>query len=133
MSQMPGRERHEGAHALLRCAAPSGAPYRRQWSLLRRDRSPTVCDVAFARCAAHAAGATVTHSLSATTTRSGFPALDERGLFEKLALETFGSGVSWRTILAKRDAFRARVPTRRGGELRRRGCRAPARRPGHRP
>jgi DNA-3-methyladenine glycosylase I len=37
----------------------------------------------------------------------GFPALDERGLFEKLALETFESGLSWRTILAKRDAFRA--------------------------
>jgi len=33
--------------------------------------------------------------------------LDERGLFEKLALETFESGLSWRTILAKRDAFRA--------------------------
>ena len=37
----------------------------------------------------------------------GFPVLDERGLFEKLALETFESGLSWRTILAKRDAFRA--------------------------
>jgi DNA-3-methyladenine glycosylase I len=37
----------------------------------------------------------------------GFPVLDERGLFEKLALETFQSGLSWRTILAKRDAFRA--------------------------
>jgi DNA-3-methyladenine glycosylase I len=37
----------------------------------------------------------------------GFPVLDERGLFEKLALETFESGVSWRTILAKREAFRA--------------------------
>jgi DNA-3-methyladenine glycosylase I len=37
----------------------------------------------------------------------GFPVLDERGLFEKLALETFESGLSWRTILAKRDVFRA--------------------------
>ena len=37
----------------------------------------------------------------------GIPVLDERGLFEKLALETFESGLSWRTILAKRDAFRA--------------------------
>ncbi len=33
--------------------------------------------------------------------------LDERGLFEKLSLEAFASGLSWRTILAKRDAFRA--------------------------
>lgn len=36
----------------------------------------------------------------------GFPVLDERGLFETVALEAFASGLSWRTILAKRDAFR---------------------------
>src|SRR4030088_3316294 len=37
----------------------------------------------------------------------GFPVLDERGLFERLSLEAFQSGLSWRTILARRDAFRA--------------------------
>jgi DNA-3-methyladenine glycosylase I len=37
----------------------------------------------------------------------GFPVLDERGLFERLSLEAFQSGLSWRTILNKRDAFRA--------------------------
>jgi DNA-3-methyladenine glycosylase I len=37
----------------------------------------------------------------------GFPVLDERGLFERLSLEAFQSGLSWRTILLKRDAFRA--------------------------
>ena len=37
----------------------------------------------------------------------GFPVLDERGLFEKLSLEAFQSGMSWRTILNKRPAFRA--------------------------
>jgi DNA-3-methyladenine glycosylase I len=37
----------------------------------------------------------------------GLPVLDERGLFEKLVLESFQSGLSWRTILSKRDAFRA--------------------------
>jgi DNA-3-methyladenine glycosylase I len=36
----------------------------------------------------------------------GFPVLDESGLFERLSLEAFQSGLSWRTILAKRDAFR---------------------------
>jgi len=36
----------------------------------------------------------------------GFPVLDERGLFERLSLEAFQSGLSWRTILARRDAFR---------------------------
>ena len=37
----------------------------------------------------------------------GFPVLDERGLFERLSLESFQSGLSWRTILTKRDAFRS--------------------------
>jgi DNA-3-methyladenine glycosylase I len=36
----------------------------------------------------------------------GFPVIDERGLFERLSLEAFQSGPSWRTILARRDAFR---------------------------
>lgn len=37
----------------------------------------------------------------------GFPVNDDRQLFEKLCLESFQSGLSWRTILAKRDNFRA--------------------------
>lgn len=37
----------------------------------------------------------------------GFPVLDDRRLFEKLCLEGFQAGLSWRTILAKRPAFRA--------------------------
>jgi len=37
----------------------------------------------------------------------GFPLADDRRLFEKLCLEGFQSGLSWRTILAKRDNFRA--------------------------
>lgn len=36
----------------------------------------------------------------------GFPVLDERGLFELLSLEAFQAGLSWRTVLARRDAFR---------------------------
>ena len=36
----------------------------------------------------------------------GLPVLDERGLYERLTLEAFQSGLSWRTILNKRDAFR---------------------------
>jgi len=36
----------------------------------------------------------------------GFPVLDERGLFERLCLEAFQSGLSWKTVLLKRDAFR---------------------------
>lgn len=37
----------------------------------------------------------------------GFPVVDDRKLFEKLCLESFQSGLSWRTILAKRENFRA--------------------------
>lgn len=37
----------------------------------------------------------------------GFPVRDDRRLFEKLCLEGFQAGLSWRTILGKRDAFRA--------------------------
>jgi len=37
----------------------------------------------------------------------GFPVSDDHRLFEKLSLESFQSGLSWRTILAKRDNFRA--------------------------
>lgn len=37
----------------------------------------------------------------------GFPVADDRRLFEKLSLESFQSGLSWRTILAKRENFRA--------------------------
>jgi DNA-3-methyladenine glycosylase I len=37
----------------------------------------------------------------------GFPVADDRRLFEKLCLEGFQSGLSWRTILSKRENFRA--------------------------
>lgn len=37
----------------------------------------------------------------------GFPVADDRRLFEKLCLESFQSGLSWRTILNKRESFRA--------------------------
>jgi len=37
----------------------------------------------------------------------GHPVDDDRRLFEKLCLEGFQSGLSWRTILAKRENFRA--------------------------
>lgn len=37
----------------------------------------------------------------------GFPVRDDYRLFEKLCLESFQSGLSWRTILVKRENFRA--------------------------
>jgi DNA-3-methyladenine glycosylase I len=36
----------------------------------------------------------------------GRPVVDDRLLFEQLSLEGFQAGLSWRTILAKREAFR---------------------------
>ena len=40
-------------------------------------------------------------------TEWGMPVRDELGVFERLSLEAFQSGLSWRTILAKRPAFRS--------------------------
>ena len=37
----------------------------------------------------------------------GVPATDDAELFERLLLECFQAGLSWRTILNKREAFRA--------------------------
>jgi DNA-3-methyladenine glycosylase I len=37
----------------------------------------------------------------------GRPVRDDRGLYEKLCLEAFQSGLSWLTILRKREAFRS--------------------------
>ena len=36
----------------------------------------------------------------------GYPVADDHRLFEKMSLESFQSGLSWRTILNKRPAFR---------------------------
>ena len=36
----------------------------------------------------------------------GFPVQDDRRLFEKVCLEGFQAGLSWLTILKKREAFR---------------------------
>jgi DNA-3-methyladenine glycosylase I len=37
----------------------------------------------------------------------GLPVVDERGLYERFCLEGFQSGLSWLTILRKRENFRA--------------------------
>lgn len=39
-------------------------------------------------------------------TEWGMPVCDERGVFERLSLEAFQSGLSWATILSKRPALR---------------------------
>ena len=39
-------------------------------------------------------------------TEWGFPVADERRLFEKICLEGFQAGLSWLTILNKRENFR---------------------------
>jgi DNA-3-methyladenine glycosylase I len=38
-------------------------------------------------------------------TEWGMPVRDERGMFERISLEAFQSGLSWSTILRKRPAF----------------------------
>ena len=39
-------------------------------------------------------------------TEWGMPVTDETGMFERVTLEAFQAGLSWRTVLAKRPAFR---------------------------
>jgi DNA-3-methyladenine glycosylase I len=36
----------------------------------------------------------------------GMPVRDEQGMYERISLEAFQAGLSWATILRKRDAFR---------------------------
>ncbi len=45
----------------------------------------------------------------------GRPVRDDRGLFERLCLEAFQSGLSWLTILRKRENFRAAFARLRHG------------------
>ena len=45
-------------------------------------------------------------SIAYHDTEWGWPEGDDTRLFEKLTLESFQSGLSWRTILDKRDGFR---------------------------
>jgi DNA-3-methyladenine glycosylase I len=56
------------------------------------------------RCKWHAAAP---EFLDYHDTEWGFPVDEDRRLFEKLCLESFQSGLSWRTILVKRENFRA--------------------------
>jgi DNA-3-methyladenine glycosylase I len=51
--------------------------------------------------------ATAPEFLDYHDTEWGFPVTDDRRLFEKLCLESFQSGLSWRTIYNKRENFRA--------------------------
>jgi len=47
----------------------------------------------------------------------GFPVSDDCRLFEKLCLEGFQAGLSWLTILNKREAFRAAMANFEADEL----------------
>mgnify|MGYP001092990970 CR=1 FL=1 len=46
------------------------------------------------------------HLLEYYDTEWGMPVRDEQGLFERLSLEAFQSGLSWLVVLRKRPAFR---------------------------
>ena len=86
-------------------ASPEGerrvSPSRAQSSLMSKT---FVGDDGKARCRWSSAAP---EFLAYHDTEWGFPVADDQRLFEKLALEGFQSGLSWRTILAKRENFRA--------------------------
>jgi DNA-3-methyladenine glycosylase I len=53
----------------------------------------------------------------------GFPVADDRRLFEKICLEGFQSGLSWLTILNKRESFRSGFANFEAREVARFGAR----------
>ena len=67
------------------------------------DAALVSCHDGRVRCAWCAGNADLT---SYHDTEWGFPVADDYQLFEKLCLEGFQAGLSWLTILRKRDAFR---------------------------
>ena len=67
------------------------------------DRGLVVGEDGIRRCSW---GATTDDYRSYHDTEWGFPVTDDRRLFEKICLEGFQAGLSWLTILRKRDAFR---------------------------
>ena len=69
---------------------------------------PVVGDDGLARCPwGSAAGGGDPEMQAYHDTEWGVPAAGETAYFERLTLEAFQSGLSWRTILRKRPAFRA--------------------------
>ena len=64
----------------------------------------TICGDGQTRC--HWAG-TPPEFFEYHDTEWGFPVSNDFDLFETLTLESFQSGLSWRTILSKRDNFRS--------------------------
>jgi DNA-3-methyladenine glycosylase I len=63
----------------------------------------TRCEDGVTRCSW---GCSAAEYLAYHDTEWGFPVADDVRLFEKLTLEGFQSGLSWLTILRKREAFR---------------------------
>ncbi len=64
---------------------------------------PVVGDDGLARCPWGAADALL---VAYHDTEWGMPVRGEQALFERISLEAFQAGLSWRTVLAKRPAFR---------------------------
>lgn len=64
---------------------------------------PVVGDDGLARCPWGAADALLADYHD---TEWGLPVRGEQALFERISLEAFQAGLSWRTVLAKRPAFR---------------------------
>ncbi len=97
-----GGRRHRSGHASS-CGARGRPPgYHDEVRARRRERGPAVGVVDRVRCAWAGAEPLLTYH----DEEWGRPVTDERGLFERLCLEAFQSGLSWTTILRKREGFR---------------------------
>jgi DNA-3-methyladenine glycosylase I len=95
------------------CGRPAAGGWRRQWLSADVSCAP-MSDVVLDGIAIGEDGVARCHwADSAPEYRAyhddewGFPVADDVRLFEKLSLEGFQAGLSWLTILRKREAFRA--------------------------
>ena len=106
---VPGPRRPHGrGHARRRVQRPAAQGTRRRARPARRGRGPLMELVrgedGVVRCAW---GDSTPEYRAYHDTEWGRPVTDDVRLFEKLCLEGFQSGLSWLTILRKREAFRS--------------------------
>ena len=122
-------DRPAGSMVCSKCTAREGIACPRMTSLVRGDDGRRRCWW----------GASTPDYVAYHDEEWGRPVRDDRGIYERMVLEGFQSGLSWLTILRKRESFRAAFAgfeieavaalrrARRGAAPRRRRHRSPPR------
>ena len=95
VSEAPS-ERHSAWRSCRRFTVGEGIDWRRVGPLVRGDDGRPRCSW----------GASTPDYIAYHDSEWGRPVTDDRGLYERMVLEGFQSGLSWLTILRKRENFR---------------------------